>query len=1381
MMTLRDNSLARFRLLLASLVLALLVVQGAQGQTQGTIDGPAEISLRRADRELSGTVEVGEKLQVEVVITPGTDPVTGYAFYLAYDANVFSLDPAAGEGLEAKPFLDGDLLDVELLNRFDLDEDQVVLSFAEASGVQRQVVTQEGVAATVVLDVNHRPLGDETTLELLAVGRDRKSHYTSSVAAGVEQDFGSPLGSMTLRVTGFKIQPLPDMTVVEGAGDQTIFEDIDLFLDQIGAQVIWSASFIDGLNTTIDANGHVTMRPEGIVGERQVVFTVFDVAEGNEALDTVSIRVLSPPRIAGFPPTITFAEDSFSGFVRLDDVVTDLDHLDGELTWRATNGTFAKVSIDDKRRALFSAEPDSFGTAQIQLVVTDETGLSDTVTTQIIVTPVNDPPMVLRRDPVYPRLGAGGEARIPLDELIVDADDSVADLNIELLGEGGLTATLSEDETELVITGSVSGRGVVSIGVRDAEHEAAGRLVAIVLEDDQNVGPQIVPLNPLRFLQGTTGTLDLTNKATDDSPASSLSWTGVGPQELRGSVTGKTLLVPSEPDFAGPSAIVLTVTDPDLHQDTASLPVIVLPNDEPAAPFVHDIPKVGLVSGDAGGGEVDSVMISLDSVVDDPDTPVSQLQWMVTASSGLEARLDSTNRQVVLKAQTGLATIGSLTLTASDPQDLQHTRSIPVLVSEPGGKPILNTPSSVVLEDTGDIGRIDLDDLVFDDEDFDSELLWSVEPAEGVEAVLDPVNHVLRVQRSDDSNLDPPPSEALLLLTVEDTRGQRESKVLNVMLPPVFDITALPELIIFPGGTDSTLVLNDFIEFAADTVGLDWKVEAPVKVTALIDSATSRVYLTSLGPGFIGSELLRFTASDPSGRTRSASARVSVRGRGLAPQIRALPSVLVRAGEENTDVDLDDFVVDDDADSNLSWSVSRPADVLVEVDSLTHIVTVTPLETASGPRTAQLLVRDPAGNTDLALLEITVLRGGEPPIIAELPHLLLIAGTPEQSLNLDLFVSDADTPIEDLTWLASAEPGIGARIDGRRLLVSVPADQQGVRRVLLASIDPQGNRDEAPLTVLIQQDDEAPTVSVQARRNPLTPDALDIDFSTDEELRAPPEVQLNGISATPQPIGPGRWVVSYPIPVSEDDQRLTVGVRAADAAGNEATREVEITLRRVGNDGGSALSADNAANVNVPDAAAQPGRIVVLRRMAPADLPSGADGGGPVYELDIAAGDEVSEPVVLSLYAGSSILDPMQGMQRWNPMNADWEDVPAAVDTASAWISAALREPGLYRRGEVDPENRRPAKRLSNHPNPFNSMTQIEYEVTRDGAVRVEIFNILGQRVRLLVDESQQQDGLWAIQWDGRDDDGLRLGSGVYYYQVQEPGGARLRPMLLLR
>ncbi|MBT5965608.1 MAG: T9SS type A sorting domain-containing protein [Gemmatimonadetes bacterium] len=1373
------------RAFLAIWVLSSLAVAAAQddaGQQAGTTDGPAEIRLQRAGDETSSSVELGQQLHLEVVITPGTDPVTGYTFYLSYDADVFSLVAASGEGSEAKPFADGDFLDgVELLNRSEHEDGQTILSMAEAGGVRRPLVTEAGIAATLTLDVNRRPFGDETVLELLAVGH-RMSHYTSSVAPGAEQNFGSPLGSLALRVTGFQIQDLPDTTVVEGAGEQVVFADLDQFVDQIGAQVMWSSNFIDGLNTTIEPGGRVTMRPEGIVGEHQVIFRAHEDGEGNEDIDTVSIRVLSPPRISGFPPTITFAEDSFSGFVQLDDVVSDLDDLDQDLTWKTTNSAnFAIVTIDAQRRALFSAAPDSFGTTQIELVVVDETGLTDTVRTQVIVTPVNDPPLIQRREPVYPRLGADGAATVPLAELLSDADDPLTGLDIELLADNGLQAQVSEDGTEIVISGSEAGRGLIQIMASDSEQTVEGRLVAIVLEEDQSIGPQIGPLTPLRFLQGITGTLDLANLATDDSPASSLFWTPVAPNELHPSVTGTTLLVSAQPDFVGPSAVVLIVTDAELHQDSATLPVIVLSSDEAAAPFVHTVAKIGLVSAEAAGAQTDSVVIFLDEVVDDPDTPVTQLVWTATASSGLQADLDSALRRVTLTAQVGLAGIGSLTLTATDPQGMQHTRSIPVLVSEPGGGPILNVPSQVVLEDAGDKGRVDLDALVFDDEDFDSELLWTVGAAEGVVVELDPVSHLLRVQRSDESNVSPPPSEALILLTVEDTQGQTQSKILNVQLPPVFDILALPELVVFPGGEDSSLVLSDFSQFETDPVALDWQVGMPVKLTARIDTSSLRVHVASPDPEFIGFEVLQFTATDPSGRSRTATARVSVRGRGLAPQIRALPSVLVRAGEQNTDVDLDDFVVDDDADSNLTWSVSSPADVVVEVDSLTHIVSVTPLETASGPRTAQLLVRDPAGNTDLALLEITVLRGGEPPILAELPQLLLIAGTPEQALNLDLFVSDADTPVEDLTWLASAEPGIGARVEDRRLLISVPAGQQGVRRVIIAAIDPQGNRDEAPLTILIQQDDQAPTISIQASRNRLTPDRLDLEFTTDEDLGTSPQIELNGVSVMPSSTGPGMWSVAYPIPVNEEDQRLTVGVRASDAAGNESTREVEISLRRVGAAGGSALSADNAASVNVPDAAAQPGRIVVLRQMDASDLPEGAAEGGPVYELDVAAGNQINEPIILSLFAGSSILDPLQGMQRWNPMLGDWEDVPAAVDTASAWISAALRKPGLYRRGQVEPENRRAAQRLSNHPNPFNGMTQIEYEVTRSGPVRVQIYNILGQRVRLLVDDPLQQDGLWAIEWDGRSDGGGQLGSGVYYYQVQEAGGIRLRSMLLLR
>ncbi len=89
-----------------------------------------------------------------------------------------------------------------------------------------------------------------------------------------------------------------------------------------------------------------------------------------------------------------------------------------------------------------------------------------------------------------------------------------------------------------------------------------------------------------------------------------------------------------------------------------------------------------------------------------------------------------------------------------------------------------------------------------------------------------------------------------------------------------------------------------------------------------------------------------------------------------------------------------------------------------------------------------------------------------------------------------------------------------------------------------------------------------------------------------------------------------------------------------------------------------------------------------------------------------------------------------------------------------------------------------------NFPNPFNPIegdTSIEYEVTQSGGVVLEVYNLLGQRVRLLVDEGFQAAGLWTTTWDGRDDDGLILASGIYIYRLREPGAKRVRQMLLLK
>jgi hypothetical protein len=70
-----------------------------------------------------------------------------------------------------------------------------------------------------------------------------------------------------------------------------------------------------------------------------------------------------------------------------------------------------------------------------------------------------------------------------------------------------------------------------------------------------------------------------------------------------------------------------------------------------------------------------------------------------------------------------------------------------------------------------------------------------------------------------------------------------------------------------------------------------------------------------------------------------------------------------------------------------------------------------------------------------------------------------------------------------------------------------------------------------------------------------------------------------------------------------------------------------------------------------------------------------------------------------------------------------------------------------------------------NFPNPFNPATVIEYALPRASEVKIEIYNILGQKVRNLLDK-RQEPGYKTIQWDGKDWNGREVSSGIYFYRI---------------
>ncbi len=80
-----------------------------------------------------------------------------------------------------------------------------------------------------------------------------------------------------------------------------------------------------------------------------------------------------------------------------------------------------------------------------------------------------------------------------------------------------------------------------------------------------------------------------------------------------------------------------------------------------------------------------------------------------------------------------------------------------------------------------------------------------------------------------------------------------------------------------------------------------------------------------------------------------------------------------------------------------------------------------------------------------------------------------------------------------------------------------------------------------------------------------------------------------------------------------------------------------------------------------------------------------------------------------------------------------------------------------------------------NYPNPFNPVTEIRYALPRDCQVRLEVYDILGQKIATLVD-GRQEAGYRSVRWDASG-----FASGIYFYRLQADDFIQTKKMILLR
>ncbi len=176
---------------------------------------------------------------------------------------------------------------------------------------------------------------------------------------------------------------------------------------------------------------------------------------------------------------------------------------------------------------------------------------------------------------------------------------------------------------------------------------------------------------------------------------------------------------------------------------------------------------------------------------------------------------------------------------------------------------------------------------------------------------------------------------------------------------------------------------------------------------------------------------------------------------------------------------------------------------------------------------------------------------------------------------------------------------------------------------------------------------------------------------------------------------------------------------------------------------------------------------------------TGSYDGGDTWITDSAHTIKLDGVVDLGLIGGGRVFIHTSSF-----FEADLVDVILVEDIAGAVTNGSL----YHTRVDVSPivtiddRERTPRKIFlhQNYPNPFNASTTIEYSLPSVMEVSLEVYNILGQKVRTLK-RGHAPEGEHQVVWDGRNDTGHAVGSGVYLVRLHTPSGTRFRKVMMLK
>jgi hypothetical protein len=160
---------------------------------------------------------------------------------------------------------------------------------------------------------------------------------------------------------------------------------------------------------------------------------------------------------------------------------------------------------------------------------------------------------------------------------------------------------------------------------------------------------------------------------------------------------------------------------------------------------------------------------------------------------------------------------------------------------------------------------------------------------------------------------------------------------------------------------------------------------------------------------------------------------------------------------------------------------------------------------------------------------------------------------------------------------------------------------------------------------------------------------------------------------------------------------------------------------------------------------------------------------GPLATANLTAALNTLEPILTPAWQSDPYGPPEGGAA------SQFASLRNFISSRNAFVASELPPTTA-----VGDEVREPHASLTAQPNPFRASTRLAFELERPGAVEMSIYDMRGARVRTLVD-APYPSGLHQTVWDGADDQGRRLSSGLYFVRVETEGKSRSKGVVLLQ